>query len=321
MRSDPYSFAGISPMEGWMLVASFFDSFKEGVLTWLPLVFFGLLVYLVWRTLAIMPRVKPQTMDPSLEVVGDLGRRRGCRRGARGVPGGRRVPAGSEALLAARRARPEGHPPLRLARHGEDAARQGRGARVGRDLLLPERVGVRRDVRRARRRADPQALRHRAPQPAGDRVHRRARRRRYAPLGPLVQPRARPDLEPAARRARRLRGRGPGRDHRRLEPARGPRPGPAPAGPLRSPDPRLAARPRGSGGDPPRAHARQAAGSGGRSEHRRAAHRRASPAPTWRTSATRRRSQPAAARRRRSPSSTSTWRSSASSRGSSSAAS
>ena len=65
MTSDPYSFAGIWPMEGWMLVASFFDSFKEGVLTWLPLVFFGLLVYLVWRTLAIMPRVKPQTMDPS----------------------------------------------------------------------------------------------------------------------------------------------------------------------------------------------------------------------------------------------------------------
>jgi cell division protease FtsH len=48
-----------------MLVASFFDSFKEGVLTWLPLVFFGLLVFLVWRTLAIMPRVKPQTMDTS----------------------------------------------------------------------------------------------------------------------------------------------------------------------------------------------------------------------------------------------------------------
>ena len=35
------------------------------MLTWLPLVFFGFLVYLVWRTLAIMPRVKPQAMDPS----------------------------------------------------------------------------------------------------------------------------------------------------------------------------------------------------------------------------------------------------------------
>jgi cell division protease FtsH len=48
-----------------MLVASFFESVKEGVLTWLPLVFFGLLVFLVWRTLSIMPRVKPQTMDTS----------------------------------------------------------------------------------------------------------------------------------------------------------------------------------------------------------------------------------------------------------------
>jgi cell division protease FtsH len=48
-----------------MLVASFFDSIKEGVLTWLPLVFFGFLVYLVWRTLALMPRIKPQAMEPS----------------------------------------------------------------------------------------------------------------------------------------------------------------------------------------------------------------------------------------------------------------
>jgi cell division protease FtsH len=48
-----------------MLVASFFDSVKEGILTWLPLVFFGLLVYLVWRTLAIMPRVKPTVVEPS----------------------------------------------------------------------------------------------------------------------------------------------------------------------------------------------------------------------------------------------------------------
>jgi cell division protease FtsH len=48
-----------------MLVASFFDSVKEGILTWLPLVFFGLLVYLVWRMLAIMPRVKPTVVEPT----------------------------------------------------------------------------------------------------------------------------------------------------------------------------------------------------------------------------------------------------------------
>jgi cell division protease FtsH len=48
-----------------VLVLGFFDSVKEGILTWLPLVFFGLLVYLVWRTLAIMPRVKPTVVEPS----------------------------------------------------------------------------------------------------------------------------------------------------------------------------------------------------------------------------------------------------------------
>ena len=44
---------------------SFFDSVKDWALTWLPLVFFGLLVYLVWRTLALMPRVKPTVVEPS----------------------------------------------------------------------------------------------------------------------------------------------------------------------------------------------------------------------------------------------------------------
>jgi cell division protease FtsH len=48
-----------------MLAMSFFDSVKDWALTWLPLVFFGLLVYLVWRTLALMPRVKPTVVEPS----------------------------------------------------------------------------------------------------------------------------------------------------------------------------------------------------------------------------------------------------------------
>ena len=33
-------------------------------LTWLPLVFFGLIVYLLWRSLALMPRVKPTKSSP-----------------------------------------------------------------------------------------------------------------------------------------------------------------------------------------------------------------------------------------------------------------
>ncbi|MFN8186493.1 MAG: AAA family ATPase [Gaiellales bacterium] len=42
-----------------------FDQIKEGILTWLPLVFFGLLVYLVWRTISLMPRIKPTVLEPS----------------------------------------------------------------------------------------------------------------------------------------------------------------------------------------------------------------------------------------------------------------
>ncbi|MDQ3865379.1 MAG: AAA family ATPase [Actinomycetota bacterium] len=33
-------------------------------LTWLPIVFLGLIVYLVWRSLALMPRVKPTEVEP-----------------------------------------------------------------------------------------------------------------------------------------------------------------------------------------------------------------------------------------------------------------
>jgi cell division protease FtsH len=34
-------------------------------LTWLPLIFFGLIIYLLWRTLQFMPRVKPQSIEAS----------------------------------------------------------------------------------------------------------------------------------------------------------------------------------------------------------------------------------------------------------------
>ncbi len=36
-----------------------------GALTWLPLLFFGLICYLLWRTLQLMPRVKPRHVEPS----------------------------------------------------------------------------------------------------------------------------------------------------------------------------------------------------------------------------------------------------------------
>jgi cell division protease FtsH len=42
----------------------FIGRLPEYALTWLPLVFLGLIVYLIWRTLQFMPRVKPQQVEP-----------------------------------------------------------------------------------------------------------------------------------------------------------------------------------------------------------------------------------------------------------------
>ncbi len=43
------------------------DAFKDLAalaLTWLPLLFLGLIVYLIWRTVQLMPRVKPNLVEP-----------------------------------------------------------------------------------------------------------------------------------------------------------------------------------------------------------------------------------------------------------------
>src|SRR3990170_377117 len=52
-------------MNGEMLLAGWFDDFQNGLLTWLPIVFFGVLVFLIWRTLQLMPRVKPTLVEPT----------------------------------------------------------------------------------------------------------------------------------------------------------------------------------------------------------------------------------------------------------------
>ena len=204
-------------------VGEFFDKLAGYALTWLPLVFFGLIIYLLWRTLQYMPRVKPAKLEASAELLGHLGRRRRRRGGEGRAAGGRRLPPPSEALPAPGRPRAEGDPALRPARHRQDAARQGRRERVRRQVLLAERLRLRRDVRRPRRLPDPQALRRGAQERARDRLHRRARRRRHRPRRRRLQPRARPDAEPAARRAGRLRRVGPGDRHGRVEPAPGSR--------------------------------------------------------------------------------------------------
>jgi cell division protease FtsH len=42
----------------------FLDALREFALTWLPLFFFALVVYFLWRMLQLMPRVKPTLIEP-----------------------------------------------------------------------------------------------------------------------------------------------------------------------------------------------------------------------------------------------------------------
>jgi cell division protease FtsH len=46
-------------------IFDYLDGIPEFALTWLPLLFFGLIVWLLWRSLALMPRVKPTEVEPS----------------------------------------------------------------------------------------------------------------------------------------------------------------------------------------------------------------------------------------------------------------
>ncbi len=53
------------------LVFDFLDELGTLALTWLPLVFLGLIVYLIWRTLQVMPRVKPNVVEPASKSAVD----------------------------------------------------------------------------------------------------------------------------------------------------------------------------------------------------------------------------------------------------------
>src|SRR6187399_2782285 len=44
-------------------VGHIFSSIGQAALIWLPLMMFGMIIYLLWRTLQVMPRVKPKHVD------------------------------------------------------------------------------------------------------------------------------------------------------------------------------------------------------------------------------------------------------------------
>jgi cell division protease FtsH len=52
-------------MTATLLLGITYDDIERWAITWLPILFLGLLVYLVWRTLRLMPRTKPQQITPS----------------------------------------------------------------------------------------------------------------------------------------------------------------------------------------------------------------------------------------------------------------
>ncbi len=44
------------------------DNLKDQIITWAPILFMGLLVYFLWRTLKLMPRTKPHEIKPDAKV-------------------------------------------------------------------------------------------------------------------------------------------------------------------------------------------------------------------------------------------------------------
>ena len=130
----------------------------------------------------------------------------------------------------------EGRAAGRPSGHRQDAAgARGRRRSEG-PLLQPQRIRVRRDVRRRRRGARARSVLAGRSEGAVHRLHRRARcARQGARAEPARQPRrARADAQPAARRDGRLRRAQGDHHHGRHQPSRSARPGVDASGPFRS---------------------------------------------------------------------------------------
>ena len=176
----------------------------------------------------------------------DLRRRRrqddvpGCRRRRRSGAGAardRRVPEDPAQVHQPRRQDSEGRAAGRPAGHRQDAAGPRGRRRSEGPLLQPERIRVRRDVRRRRRRARARSVLAGRGQGAVHRLHRRARcARQGARAEPAGQPRgARADAQSAAGGDGRLRRAQGDHHHGGDQPAGSARSRADAPGPLRSP--------------------------------------------------------------------------------------
>jgi cell division protease FtsH len=57
---------GSATADAWFVpLSSLTHEITQGVLTWLPIAFFAILVFLIWRTIQLMPRVKPNLTEPN----------------------------------------------------------------------------------------------------------------------------------------------------------------------------------------------------------------------------------------------------------------
>ena len=181
--------------------------------------------------------------------------------GPRGVPAARNPPG-------------QGLPALRPARHRQDPARQGRGARGGGEFHRHQDLGPALEMVWRERAADRPPVRPRPPGRADRHLHRRARqpgsgaRRRN---GRAAGDRAGGQHHP--RRDGRARGIAVGGGDRRDQPAQPDRPGLAPPRPLRRADLRAGARPERAPPDPRHPHRQDAARQGRRPRQPRRPHR------------------------------------------------
>ena len=44
-------------------IGHFFTNPPDSLLIWVPMLFFGTIVYLLWRTISLMPRVRPAPIE------------------------------------------------------------------------------------------------------------------------------------------------------------------------------------------------------------------------------------------------------------------
>jgi cell division protease FtsH len=174
--------------------------FRNGVSDWLPVLLAALLimmVYILWRTLQVMPRVTAaKTISSDSRVTwADVAGLEEAKEELEEVVDFLREP-GRFARLGAR-------VPKGILLYGPPG--------TGKTLLakaIANEAGAKFYMQSASafvEMFDPEVVRRGAGERALDRLHRRARRGRRQPQRALLQPRERPDPEPAAGRARRLR--------------------------------------------------------------------------------------------------------------------